>query len=75
MAYRANLHLLEVLDYHSQDQDLVRSNRPFPPVTPEFVARNGLEAAVKQGILNVITPDPTPDPTNPSNDIKPKKLV
>lgn len=56
LVYRANLYLLDVLQYHAQDPDLIRSQCPFPPVTQAFVTRNGLQPAVEKGILNLVAP-------------------
>jgi hypothetical protein len=57
LVHRANLYLLDVLQYKSQESGVNREDAlqvSLPRVSPEFVAHNSLEPAVEDGVLNVI---------------------
>jgi hypothetical protein len=55
LVYRANLYLLDVLRYRSESRD--SGECPFPPVSEEFITRNGLKPALEKGLLNLIEQD------------------
>jgi hypothetical protein len=55
--HRANLYLLDVLQYKFQKSGANQEDAlqvSLPRVSPAFVAYNGLEPAVEDGVLNVI---------------------
>jgi hypothetical protein len=57
LARRASQYLTEVLRYlphRPYSTDLTSFRWSFPPVSSSFVAYNGLETAVQEGVLNMI---------------------
>jgi hypothetical protein len=57
LVHRANLYLLDALQYRSQESGTNQEDAlqvSLPRVSPEFVAYNSLESAVEDGVLNVI---------------------
>jgi hypothetical protein len=53
--YRANLYLLDVLRYKGRETEDSASTLqvPLPEVSAGFMAHNGLEAAVQEGVLRI----------------------